>query len=65
MLAAHNGEVCWKTPMEPKTKKLLKTYVSKLRRRFKDFMGIEDDPFYPYRKENSYRTKFKLRDESH
>ena len=61
-LAAHSGEIAWDTPVERKAKSIAKAAIKDIRRKLKAFMGIEDDPFFEYRKLKAYKTKFTLSD---
>ena len=38
--------------------------VRRLRKRLREVMGLDDDPFDPYHKVNAYRTRFTLRDDT-
>ena len=42
----------------------LKKSISDLRKKLKDFMQIDEDPFYDYRTYNCYKTKFVIRDKT-
>lgn len=60
-LAKCNGEISWKSETEslkdfPKFPKRIEI----LRKRLKDIMGIDEDPFYPYKEIKSYKSKFKI-----
>jgi len=59
----HGGEISWNISVDSKTRDNLKEYVRKIRKRLRAFMEIEDDPFFPYRKSKSYKTKFSISDE--
>lgn len=62
VFAPVHGEVFWSSSSEMPVaeRHKLKMVVYFLRKRLKQFFGIDDDPFHPYRKENSYKTKFML-----
>jgi len=45
------------------TRKAQKT-ISRLRDLLKTIMGIEEDPFYPYRQKNAYTPRFSITDET-
>ena len=62
--ARHNGEVSWEKPLAKKDRDNLKAAVKEIRKRLRAFMGIEDDPFCPYRQVKAYKTKFSLSDET-
>jgi hypothetical protein len=59
----NGGEISWKTMgLRPEIQKnlKLKSHTKRLRKHLKQFFGIEDDPFMPYRREKAYKTKFRV-----
>ena len=64
-LAKNNGEITWKTNINSKEKNMMSAAVRDIRKRLKDFFNIDDDPFHPYRKTKSYKTKFTIKDYRH
>jgi len=63
--ARHEGEISYQTDdVTQNTRDNLKAVVKDIRKRLKVFMDLDDDPFYPYRKRQAYKTKFSLRDET-
>lgn len=55
------GEISWKMMgLPPGIQRNLKTHIKRLRKHLKQFFGIEDDPFMPYRREKAYKTKFRV-----
>lgn len=55
-IAIYNGEISWKSSGEYKLQKK----IERLRRILKTFFGIQDDPFFTYKKIRMYKTKFKI-----
>jgi len=59
--AAKGGELSWQdvgsSGMNPNQ---VQSNVKRLRKILCNFMGIEDDPFQPYRKVKAYQTKFTI-----
>lgn len=53
--AKHNGVIVYENKIEMSS--LMN--ISRLRKTLKNFMGISDDPFYPYSKNKEYRMRFK------
>ncbi|HCJ67502.1 MAG TPA: hypothetical protein DHV62_09360 [Elusimicrobia bacterium] len=61
-LAKKNGELSWqKDSAKPNVQKR----IQELRKRLKFLMGIDDDPFFPYRQYKAYKTKFLIEDKSY
>ena len=61
IFAQHRGAVDWRTEnLDEEDRNRMKRTVSTIRKRLKEFFGIDDDPFHPYRKMRSYQTKFSL-----
>lgn len=61
VFALRQGEVSWhaeKVSQEDQNR--MKHMVWALRNRLRAFFRIKDDPFYPYRNDKSYKTKFLL-----
>jgi len=58
ILAANKGQLNWNDPEAAENVKKKKQLLSET---LKKFFQIDDDPFYPYRGEKSYRTKFSLK----
>jgi hypothetical protein len=56
-LADNHGTLDWEDSEATDLNKKRKQNLSKA---LKIFFGIDDDPFYPYREHNGYRTKIKL-----
>jgi hypothetical protein len=63
-LAKHKGELSWGSELEEKVRGAVKAAVKDIRKRLRGLMRITDDPFYGYRQERAYWTKFRLKDES-
>jgi len=60
-LARNKGELSWqKGTAIPYVKK----QIQGIRKKLRAFIGIEDDPFFPYRRVWCYRTKFSIEDKS-
>jgi len=66
-LAMNNGRASWEDLNEPTAgsfdlgdRNKLEAKVKRLRKTLREFMGIEGDPFYPYRREQAYQTKLTL-----
>lgn len=64
LLARMEGTFSWADKGRRPTNATAKN-VSKLRKKLKSLMGLDDDPFLPYSKSGGYRCKFTLRDESY
>jgi hypothetical protein len=62
MMAEHNGETSWRSKISTEDRGRLSAAIKEIRRRLRELMTIEDDPFHPYRKSRGYKTKFKLVD---
>jgi len=62
--AKNNGEIGWskETKINELTRKTLKAAVRDIRKKLRAFFNIGDDPFHFYRKTNSYKTKFTIKD---
>lgn len=61
-LAKNNGELSWqKETAMPNAQKR----IQEIRKRLRTFMGIKEDPFFPYRENKSYKTKFNIEDKSY
>lgn len=57
LIAKRDGILNWNDSVaDSKNKKR----IALLRSKLKDFMLIDDDPFYPYRKKKAYEVKFRL-----
>jgi len=63
--AKNNGEISWKSDINNKEKNRMTAAVRDIRKRLKKEFNINDDPFYPYRNTNSYKTKFTIKDNRH
>jgi len=69
-LAKLNGELSWKSGITANERGQAKAAIKDIRARLKRLMGIDDDPFYPYKARltnkppNSYKTKFSLSSKS-
>jgi len=63
--AEYNGEITWNTNIENKEKNTMSAAVKDIRKKLKVFFDIDDDPFHPYRKTKSYKTKFTIKDNRH
>ena len=61
ILAEKKGQISWEDGEASENIKKKKQLLSDT---LKAFFRIDDDPFYPYRDEKAYRTKFTLRAES-
>jgi len=62
-LAQRGGELSWENAGRYGTQlnqNQVQSNVKRLRKLLRDFMGIKEDPFYPYRKVKAYQTKFTL-----
>lgn len=57
-----DGEIGWDRAIDTKQKNIMSAAVRDIRKRLKTFFNINDDPFHPYRKTNSYLTKFTIKD---
>jgi len=55
-LAKNKGELSWQKGTAIYSKK----EISRVRKRLRTFMGIDDDPFFRYRNIWCYRTKFRI-----
>ena len=65
VFASEDGEIsAERTHIDWKLLKNVQKPISRLRHHLKEIMGIEDDPFYEYRKERAYRPKFSIRDQT-
>jgi hypothetical protein len=62
-LAQHGELRLDNSDIDQKTKDGAKTAVKDIRKRLKEFFGIDDDPFHKYRKVKAYKPRFTLRDE--
>lgn len=62
LLAEHNGQIAWGDLKLRGQEDKLKHNVSELRKCLKAYFVIDDDPFYPYKEERSYRTRFIIED---
>ena len=63
MELAVRGEISWKSDVSDSIRGQAKAAVKDIRRRLRDFFGIDNDPFHPYRQLHAYRPKFTLQDE--
>lgn len=68
--AYKKGEISWDpgvqlTEEQLKIQSKIQSRVKTIRKRLKDFMGIDNDPFYSYRAFKAYKTKFKIEDLSY
>lgn len=61
LLAENNGELSWENSDAKDAIKKKKQLLSKS---LQDYFGIENDPFFPYKEEKSYRLKITLLPES-
>jgi hypothetical protein len=59
-LAKRGGQISWETSEASDNLKKRKQVLSDT---LKTYFHIDDDPFYPYRDEKAYRTKFTLKAE--
>ncbi len=59
-LAKRGGQLDWSNPEASENYRKKKQLLSET---LKAFFEIDDDPFYPYKDERAYRTKFKLKAE--
>jgi hypothetical protein len=59
LFAIHNGEI---TPKTQDAQEMLshKKRISDLGKALRSIFGIDDNPFYPYRKTHTYRAKFSV-----
>jgi hypothetical protein len=67
VFARENGALTWRRSSGlvkdiGLTSAAVKTAVKELRKRLRAVLGIEADPFYPYRKVGAYKVKFALLD---
>jgi len=62
--AENNGEIGWgkETKIDEQARKTLTTAIKDIRKKLRAFFNIGDDPFHSYRKTNSYKTKFTIKD---
>ena len=63
-LAQADGRASWELKAQSDdlgNRNKLQSKVSRLRKTLKSFMGIDEDPFYPYSEVKAYQTKFKLK----
>ena len=60
LLAQREGFIGWEHDVgsHEGSRTKFKKWASDLRKRLKHYFGIDDDPFYPYRHVNGYKTKF-------
>lgn len=61
LLAERGGQISWE---ESEASDNIKKKKQLLSDTLKTFFHIDDDPFYPYREQKAYRTKFKLKAEA-
>jgi hypothetical protein len=59
-MAAQGGELDWSKTISAKLRNNASAKISKIRDRLKAVLGIDDDPFEPYRRAKGYKPKFKL-----
>lgn len=59
---AQNGEISWGSQ---RAQLKIQKKIQKIRKRLRNLIGIDGDPFYPYRKYKAYKTKFKIEDISY
>jgi hypothetical protein len=65
VFAQNSGEISWETEeMDLKDRKALPHAVTDIRKRLRELIGIEDDPFYDYKTAKAYKTKFEISDQS-
>jgi hypothetical protein len=57
LLAKSNGAISWK---DKSASSRWKPHIKTLRKRLKSYFGIQDDPFYSYKKPGGYRAKFSI-----
>jgi len=62
LLLALDEEISWDTNISSDMSTHAKSYVYQLRKRLKEIMRIDDDPFADYRKVKAYRPRFTLKD---
>lgn len=69
-LAQLSGELSWDDPLDlggrpvDINRDVAQKRLSILRKTLQTIVGIEDNPFYTYRKKGLYKTRFSLRDET-
>jgi hypothetical protein len=59
------GVITWKSCNSLKNDKMLKKDVSRIGKKLKDFMGIDESPFHKYHSSRGYKTKFRFHDKRH
>src|SRR5262249_43604248 len=64
-LAKQKGQLSRSSGVGTKVRGAAKAAIKDIRKRLCVLMGIADDPFHPYRQEQGYRTKFKLKNEAY
>lgn len=64
MLANQGGEIRWSAKGQPHVKDHAKAKIKIIRKRLREVMQIDDDPFKPYRRVKAYKTKFRIIDKS-
>ena len=57
VLAKSGGEISWKSP---EASEKFKKWTERLANRFREYFGIDYDPFYPYKETKSYKIKLTL-----
>ncbi|MBR59543.1 MAG: hypothetical protein CMH54_16200 [Myxococcales bacterium] len=57
-----HGEFSWETDIDQRTRNQAKKAIQIIRKKLKEIIGIDEDPFENYRKVKAYKPKFKLVD---
>ena len=63
VLAEKGGELSWDNAGSYETRltpNQVQSNVKRLRKTLNNFMGIEEDPFYPYKQVKAYKTRFTI-----
>lgn len=61
VLASQDG-LSWNSAVDQTTQNRAKKAISELRQRLKAIVGIDDDPFFPYKKKRGWQPRFRLED---
>lgn len=61
-LSHYDGRIPLRNNLPPNISKQLPKYISRLRKVFKDLLGIQGDPFHSYQEHGGYHTKFSITD---
>jgi hypothetical protein len=58
--AQYHGKIPWENNLPKSVLNNLQKKIGVIRKILKTLMGIDDDPFYPYKKESGWTTKFRI-----